>query len=275
MKRQVLIATTVLLTLNGGFAAESIASSVPFSGNSTPITKVEEAASSLLKQNASRDRQRQQEAARREQERQRQAEMQDRWQNDRNDDDDDNDDRHNSDWWDNRNDQRWNDNEDYWDNRQSQQDRYQWEQQRNDPDWEQRQNSQYWENQRRDWENQRQDWEYRNNGRYNNWQSNASDLPYSNEGTRLELTSLSDEWVTVSIEGIDGEQELSFTGSNAQQSIYLSPGAYHLQFRPTLSSRPWRSGYLEVGQTSSIRVVFDQNRDFVQIYDEPSAWVSE
>ncbi|MBD2464081.1 hypothetical protein H6G89_24060 [Oscillatoria sp. FACHB-1407] len=277
MKRQVLIATTVLLTLAGGFAPESIAASIPVTGDSSQTAKAEDATPSGVKQNANRDRQRQQEAARRERERQRQAEMQEQWQDDQEDDDD----RRDDDWWRDRNDDRWDDSEDYWEDGETQQerDREEWEEQRGDRDWQQRQNSRYWEEQRRDWENQRRDWEYRNdwwrsNGE-TNWQSTVPVPTYAYEGTRLELTSLSQEWVTVSIESVHGEHELSFTGSNSQQTVYLAPGAYRLRFRPTLSSRPWRSGYLEVGQTNFIRVVFDQSRGLVQVYDAPSAWVSE
>lgn len=270
MKRQVLISATLLLMFSGGLAPGAIAATESLRGDELQ-GQAENATSSPLKQNAERDRQRQRDAAQRERDRQRRDEMQERWEEDREDD-------RRDDRWFEQNRDRWEESEDYWEDRDSQQerDRADWEEERGDRDWER--NSRYWEDQRRDWENQQRDWENRRDWEFRHdwWRSNLqSTYPYIQNGTRLDLTSLSSEWVTVLIESVEGQQELSFTGSNTQQSIYLTPGAYRIRFRPTLSSRSWRSGYLTVRQTESIRMVFDQDRDLVQVYDDPTAWVGE
>jgi hypothetical protein len=90
--------------------------------------------------------------------------------------------------------------------------------------------------------------------------------------TQVELTSESDEWVTVTIEGIEHDVELSFTHNQATQAIYLEPGVYRFRFRPTLSNRPWQSGYISVGRTNLLRVSFDQESEHVVVFDDPDSW---
>lgn len=90
--------------------------------------------------------------------------------------------------------------------------------------------------------------------------------------TRVELTSETDEWVTVAIESIEHDVELSFTHRQATQAIYLEPGIYRLRFRPTLSNRPWQSGYIGVGRTNMLRILFNQESEQVVIFDDPDAW---
>jgi hypothetical protein len=90
--------------------------------------------------------------------------------------------------------------------------------------------------------------------------------------TQVELTSESDDWVTVTIEGIEHDVELSFTHSQATQAIYLEPGVYRVRFRPTLSNRPWQSGYISVGRTNMLRISFDQESEQVVIFDDPDSW---
>jgi hypothetical protein len=89
--------------------------------------------------------------------------------------------------------------------------------------------------------------------------------------TVLELTALDNNWTTVLIEGIDTAQEISFTGSGVQ-TIYLSPGAYRIQFSPILSDDYWQSGYLVVGRTNRLRIMFDPNNESVQVFDDAAAW---
>jgi hypothetical protein len=90
--------------------------------------------------------------------------------------------------------------------------------------------------------------------------------------TQIELTSESDDWVTVTIEGIEHDVELSFTHNQATQAIYLEPGVYRFRFRPTLSNQPWQSGYLSVGRTNMLRILFDQQSEQVVIFDDPDSW---
>lgn len=93
--------------------------------------------------------------------------------------------------------------------------------------------------------------------------------------TRLELISLSNDWVTVSIEGINGDVEVSFTADQPVQTIYLETGVYRIRFRPTLTSEAWQSGYLNVGQTGLLQIAFDQNHNQVRVHDDPTAWAPD
>jgi hypothetical protein len=111
-----------------------------------------------------------------------------------------------------------------------------------------------------------QDWEERQNvlrWHWDNWQRTYR--PSLVGTTVLELTALDNNWTTVLIEGIDTAQEVSFTGSGVQ-TIYLSPGAYRIQFSPILSDDYWQSGYLVVGRTNRLRIMFDQNNESVQVF---------
>ena len=131
-----------------------------------------------------------------------------------------------------------------------------------------RERDRYYQTQR-DWERERESSRWY----WDNWRQTFSHPLVGS--TRLELTSISNDWVTVSIEGLNGDRQLSFTGNDNRQTLYLPPGAYRIRFRPTFGSRHWESGYLNVGRTNLMRIMFDQDRNLVQIYDDPYAWNSE
>lgn len=157
-----------------------------------------------------------------------------------------------------------------------------WERQREaqQRNWERQQNSRRWEQRhpapQRDWVRHQSDW-YEFIRRINQTRSDyhPHQAAYLTGTTRVELSSLTNDWVTVLIEGLDGSREMTFTGSNASQVVYLPTGAYRLRFRPTLSSRPWESGYLRVGQTSLLRIWFDQDHNLIQVEQDPTAWIPD
>jgi hypothetical protein len=116
------------------------------------------------------------------------------------------------------------------------------------------------------------DWEHQQNVLRWHWDTWQRTYRPSLVGTTsLEITSLDNNWSTVSIEGIDIAQEVSFTGSGVQ-TVYLSPGAYRIRFSPVLSEDSWHSGYLVVGRTNRLRIMFDQENESVQVLDDPQAW---
>lgn len=154
-------------------------------------------------------------------------------------------------------------------------DRYDWYQD-SDDDWDAReQQEREREEARRNREHQAavwRDWEERQNVLRWHWDTWQRTYRPSLVGTTvLELTSLDNNWTTVLIEGIDTAQEVSFTGSGVQ-TIYLSPGAYRIQFSPILSDDYWQSGYLVVGRTNRLRIMFDPNNESVQVFDDAAAW---
>jgi hypothetical protein len=138
-----------------------------------------------------------------------------------------------------------------------------WNPDRDDDDWDRDDDFRQHRNDDRDaWNN---DWFW-------NWDSRTGRTASI---VRLELTSATNDWVTVSIEGLDGEQQLSFNQRNLTQAINLPPGAYRISFRRTFNRNAWESGYLNVGQTEQIRIRFDQSRDRILVYDDPYAWTPE
>lgn len=134
---------------------------------------------------------------------------------------------------------------------------------------------------RREWEEDRDreahyDWGWDRESlrwRWDNWRQSFPSSVYSS--TRVEFVAESNDWVTVLIEGLEGDRVLRFTGGSDRQIVYLPPGAYRLRFQPTFGGSIWQSGYLNVGRTSAIRIFFDQDERYIQVEDDPYAWTPE
>jgi hypothetical protein len=293
MKLQHLIPTALLLitgsasaNLNANAIAAPLSTSLDDTARPTVSSVATDETANYQKQRSERDRQRQEELRRRERERQREAEQRRRDRDDDRDDDDDDDD---APWWedDRDDDAPWWSSDEGWedrdrerqrDARQREQDRRDLEERledRRDRDRDDDYDYDDYDNDDRDddfwrqWERQREllQWQW------NNWRSS---LPSSfASSTQVDFTSLGQDAVTVAIDSINGEQALTFAGNNTQQSINLAPGTYKMQFVSREGDRVWQSGYLNVGRTDTLRIVFDPRQYTVQVYNDPYAWTPD
>jgi hypothetical protein len=88
------------------------------------------------------------------------------------------------------------------------------------------------------------------------------------------MRSLSQEQATVVIENADSRQELIFTPKRTRQTVYLAPGSYKLWFKNAKGSS-WISGTLDLGKSDRIRIAFNEDKELVQVYDDPQAWTED
>jgi hypothetical protein len=272
MKREVLVAAVLFITLGSTSAKATSAAPVPSLNSAEPGV-------AQVKQSRESEREREQrEEAQRERERQQERDRRDDDRNNRDGNRDDSSDRRGDSLSDRDRDrlerqqeledEQQERREDEWDDEDDRDDDYR------DHDDRDRDND-YWNRDDDRWDRD-DDYRDHNGGWFWNWgDDRRSDLAPTNRTTRLEFTSASNDWVTVSIEGLDNQQELSFSGNTTTQAIDLPVGTYRVSFRPTFSNRAWESGYLNVGSTSLIRIQFDQGSDRVQVYDDPYAWTPE
>lgn len=91
---------------------------------------------------------------------------------------------------------------------------------------------------------------------------------------KVEMRSLSQEQATVVIENADARQELIFTRNRTQKTVYLAPGRYKLWFKNAQGSS-WISGTLNLGNSDRIRIAFNEDKELVQISDDPQAWTED
>ena len=88
---------------------------------------------------------------------------------------------------------------------------------------------------------------------------------------RVDFVSLTNDQVTVLIEGVNGKQELAFDGTQTKQTIYLSPGVHKLWFKNTQGSS-WMSGTLNLGLTNLIQIEFNKDKRLVQVGNDLFSW---
>lgn len=91
---------------------------------------------------------------------------------------------------------------------------------------------------------------------------------------KVEVRSLAKEQASVVIENVDTRQELSFTRNRTRQTVYLAPGIYKLWFKNAQGSS-WISGTLNLGKSDRIRIGFNEDKELVQVYDDPQAWTED
>ncbi|NEQ25595.1 MAG: hypothetical protein F6K28_42345 [Microcoleus sp. SIO2G3] len=131
------------------------------------------------------------------------------------------------------------------------------------------------------WQWKPEDWQYENWQHFypnvrlysepDNWQHFYPTVTGSPASTvssiRVDFVSLTNDQVTVLIEGVNGKQELAFNGSQTKQTIYLSPGVHKLWFKNTQGSS-WISGTLNLGLTNLIQIEFNKDKRLVQVYND-------
>jgi hypothetical protein len=91
---------------------------------------------------------------------------------------------------------------------------------------------------------------------------------------KVEMMSLTKDQATVVIENADARQELSFTRNRTRQTVYLTPGIHKLWFKNAKGSS-WISGTLNLGKSDRIRISFNEDKELVQVYDDPQAWAED
>jgi hypothetical protein len=290
MKLQILTTTALLLMASATSASHEAIAALSTQHPDAALQPVSSVAIddgvNYQKQSSERDRQRREELQQRERDRQRDAEQRQR---DRDSDDwDDDDDDDDAPWW---------SSDDGWDAREHDRDRQRDARQREEDrrDLEERledrrdRDDDYDDDYDDDDDYYDDDDDYNNHdddfwrqwGRqrellqrqWNNWRSSVPSSFASS--TRVDLTSLSQDAVTVAIDSINGEQALTFAGNTTQHTVNLTPGTYKVQFSEQDGDRIWQSGYLNVGRTDALRIVFDPQRRTVQVYNDPYAWTPE
>ncbi len=120
-------------------------------------------------------------------------------------------------------------------------------------------------------------WQYQPWWESNAWQYQPWSYVYpapTVSSIRVDFISLTNDRVTVLIEGVDGRQELVFYDRQTKQTVYLPPGTYKLWFKDSQGS-PWISGTLNLGQTNQLRIGFDKDKKLLQVYDDPYAWIED
>lgn len=91
---------------------------------------------------------------------------------------------------------------------------------------------------------------------------------------KVEMMSLTQEQATVVIEDADARQELIFTRNRTRQTVYLAPGIHKVWFKNAKGSS-WMSGTLNLGKSDRIRIAFNEDRELVQVSDDPQAWTED
>ncbi len=91
---------------------------------------------------------------------------------------------------------------------------------------------------------------------------------------KVEMMSLTKEQATVVIEDADARQELIFTRNRTRQTVYLAPGIHKVWFKNAKGSS-WMSGTLNLGKSDRIRIAFNEDKEFLQVSDDPQAWTED
>lgn len=91
---------------------------------------------------------------------------------------------------------------------------------------------------------------------------------------KVEMMSLTKDQATVVIENANARQELIFTRNRTRQTVYLTPGIHKLWFKNAQGSS-WISGTLNLGNSDRIRIAFNEDKELVQVYDDPQAWAED
>mgnify|MGYP005843651727 CR=1 FL=1 len=107
----------------------------------------------------------------------------------------------------------------------------------------------------------------RHNRQTGNQGMNSTDI------TRVEFYSRNNNPVRILLRSDEGERTLSFGGNLTQTILSLPRRRYELRFQNS-DGRTWRSGTLDLrnSRTNQIRIFFDNNRNAVEVQNDPRAW---
>lgn len=107
----------------------------------------------------------------------------------------------------------------------------------------------------------------RHNRTSRNQTTNPADI------TRVEFYSRNNNPVRILLRSDEGERSLSFGGNLTQTMVSLPRRRYELRFQNS-DGRTWRSGTLDLrnSRTNQIRIFFDNNRNAVEVQNDPRAW---
>lgn len=87
----------------------------------------------------------------------------------------------------------------------------------------------------------------------------------------VEFDALGKDWGSV---WINGEEVYRPKLYNRRQVLNLAPGSYRVVLTGITKYDVWSAGYLNVGRTGTLRVVFSKT-DGVYVQGDPSAWLGD
>jgi hypothetical protein len=87
----------------------------------------------------------------------------------------------------------------------------------------------------------------------------------------VEFDALGKDWGTVWINGQEIYRPKLY---NRRQVLNLAPGSYRVVLTGITKYDVWSAGYLNVGRTGTLRVIFSK-ADGVYVQGDPSAWLGD